>query len=458
MREILASMSRWGTYLCLGLALLGALVLPATGANARQRPASIVIDANTGRILQASAADERRYPASLTKMMTIYLVFEHLKNRRLKTSTLIQFSRNAAQQPPSKLGLKPGQSITVANALRALVTKSANDVATAVAEHIAGSESSFAEQMTAKARALGMRRTVFRNASGLPDAAQYTTARDMATLGLALQNDFPKRYRLFSTRRFVYAGRRYTNHNRLLGRLRGTDGIKTGYTRASGFNITTNVRRDGKHLIGVVIGRRTGRIRDAHMRRLLTRALPRASATRKRRRAKPQLIARPRLAPRPRLASRSRAVPRPAPVARPRPATLQAPRNSLGRSITPAPFRPYPKPDRVRQPSTFGEQVARLQDSTSAQRPIVARGGWAPTHHVQIGAFHSEAEAHRALSTAQARAGDVLHGAQPMSVRVEGRARPIFRARFAGFDSKKAAEACSRLRSLRVDCFVARAN
>ena len=249
----------------IGLLLMGWL-LPSAPAVARQAPAAIVIDANTGSTLHAAAADARRYPASLTKMMTIYLIFEHLKQGRLTLSTPIRFSQRAANQQPSKLGLKVGETITVKDAISALITKSANDVATAVAEHIAGSEIAFARLMTAKARALGMSRTVYQNASGLPDKSQVTTARDMARLGLALQDDFPKRYRMFAQRRFAYRGRRYKNHNRLLGRFPGTDGIKTGYTRASGFNITTSVRRDGKHLIGVVIGQRTrprARYRDA---------------------------------------------------------------------------------------------------------------------------------------------------------------------------------------------------
>lgn len=457
----------------IGLLLMGWL-LPSAPAVARQAPAAIVIDANTGSTLHAAAADARRYPASLTKMMTIYLIFEHLKQGRLTLSTPIRFSQRAANQQPSKLGLKVGETITVKDAISALITKSANDVATAVAEHIAGSEIAFARLMTAKARALGMSRTVYQNASGLPDKSQVTTARDMARLGLALQDDFPKRYRMFAQRRFAYRGRRYKNHNRLLGRFPGTDGIKTGYTRASGFNITTSVRRDGKHLIGVVIGQRTGRVRDTVMRNLLVKALRKASAKRTRPRpsrapaqlSRPQLVAQPRplTRPRPFVAGRSAAKPvrraEAGPVAelaprRRRIERSRPTRNAVGRQA------------QVRQPSTFGAQVARLNERaqpTLVRRTRVAAPERRPaqrkrtTHQVQIGAFFSDAEARDALASAQQRAGTILHGFQAVSVKVSAAPRPIYRARFAGFDSTQAAATCSKLKTVRVDCFVTRSN
>ena len=353
--------------------MLVAGILPVQPAMARQSPAAIVIDANTGATLYASSPDSPRYPASLTKMMTVYIVFEELQRGRLKVSTPIRFSERAAAQQPSKIGLKPGQTIVVANAIKALITKSANDVAVAVAEHISGSEIAFARRMTATARRLGMTRTVFQNASGLPDHKQVTTARDMARLGLALQDNFPQRYRMFSQRRFSYRGRTYKNHNRLLGRFQGTDGIKTGYTRASGFNITTSVRRGAKHVVGVVIGRKSGRVRDAVMRKLLTGALAKASVRRTRRqRGTPQLVAQPRLMKRPRPVAR-RAVAR-LPVARPQPVAA--------REYVPRPFVAGRSPDtsqqinrrtsnvhsaHVRPPSTFGEQLARMNAGAAGQ-------------------------------------------------------------------------------------------
>ena len=201
-------------------------------ALASAKGAVVVIDANTGKTLYSEAADAQRFPASLTKMMTLYLVFERLNNGKLTKDTRISFSPRAAAAAPSKLGVKAGNSITVEQAILALVTKSANDVAIAVAEKIGGSENGFAEMMTRKARQLGMSRTTFRNASGLPNPKQTTTARDMARLGIALREHHPRYYGYFDERSFTFAGRRMGNHNKLLGRVEGVDGIKTGYTRA----------------------------------------------------------------------------------------------------------------------------------------------------------------------------------------------------------------------------------
>jgi D-alanyl-D-alanine carboxypeptidase len=447
------------------LMTLAAVTGGAGSVEARQKPASIVIDANTGKTLHANDPDGRRYPASLAKMMTIYLVFEELRARRLKMSTPIFFSQFAAKQPPSKLGLKAGESITIANAIRALVTKSANDVAVAVAEHIALTERDFADRMTAKARKLGMRRTVFRNASGLPNPDQTTTARDMAKLGLALQDNFPRRYRMFSLRRFVYRSRRYSNHNRLLKSFRGTDGIKTGYTRASGFNITTSVRRNGRHVIGVVMGQRSGRKRNAVMKRLLARALKRASTQRSRRRPAPLLVARPRVVARPMMRQR----PWPRRQHRLRPNIVQ---DSLSRPNKPR-GRPAVTGERsatARRPSTLGDQRARLlgapmlvhhgspyQSQVSAEQSVPLRPT-INTHAIQVGAFFSEDQARNALNKAQARAGAILYGSQPMSERVRNSARALYRAKFAGFNKQRALETCSKLKLVRIDCFVTRAN
>src|SRR5690606_20380488 len=235
------------------------------------------MDAKTGKVLYESSADEKRYPASLTKMMTLYLTFDALSSGRISKNTSIPVSAHAASEPPSKLGLKPGQTITVDQAIKALVTKSANDAATALGEFLGGSEANFAKLMTAKARQLGMKSTVFRNAHGLPDPRQYTTARDMARLGVALREHHGRYYDYFSTRSFTYKGRRYGNHNRLLGRVEGVDGIKTGYIRASGFNLVTSVKTGGRSIVAVVMGGRTGRSRDEHMAELISRYLPKAS-------------------------------------------------------------------------------------------------------------------------------------------------------------------------------------
>lgn len=269
---------RNGTFRKLALAgLIAAGLLGASTAAEAARSAAIVIDGKTGKVLYANDADGMCYPASLTKMMTLYLLFEAIDSGKLSLNSRITVSAKAAAQAPSKLGLKPGQTIQVRDAILALVTKSANDIAVAVAETVGGSEKAFAGRMTAKARALGMMRTTFRNASGLPDPGQVTTARDMSTLGRALQEHFPKYYAYFGTKSFVYGGRRIANHNRLLGRVAGVTGIKTGYTRASGFNLVTAVSRNKRQLIAVVLGGRTGKARDQRMASLIEDYLPRAS-------------------------------------------------------------------------------------------------------------------------------------------------------------------------------------
>ncbi len=230
---------------------------------------TIVVDANSGKVLQAKEADAIRHPASLTKIMTLYLLFERIEAGKLKLESALEVSEHASEQAPTKLGLRPGQTIRVEDAIKGLVTKSANDAAVVVAEAIAGSEEAFAKQMTRKARALGMSKTVYRNASGLPDDEQVTTARDQATLGRAIQDRFPRQYRYFATTSFNFRGRVIRNHNQLLGRVDGVDGIKTGYTRASGFNLVSSVRRGNRHIVSVVLGGRSGRTRDAMMRDLI---------------------------------------------------------------------------------------------------------------------------------------------------------------------------------------------
>jgi len=239
--------------------------------------AAIVVDANSGDILHSANPDSLRHTASLTKIMTLYLLFERLETGKIKLETPLEVSAHAHSQAPSKLGLRPGQTISVEDAIKALVTKSANDIAVVVAEALAGSEDEFARQMTRKARALRMSKTVYKNASGLPDEEQVTTARDQALLGLAIQERFPRYYRYFSTRSFAFRGRSMSNHNRLLGRVEGVDGIKTGYIRASGFNLVTSVRRDNRHIVAVVLGGKTAGQRDARMRELIEGRIAEAS-------------------------------------------------------------------------------------------------------------------------------------------------------------------------------------
>lgn len=259
----------------LSLALL--LIVGAAAiepASAKPKFSALAVDARTGEILFSKDADGLRHPASLTKVMTLYILFQEMKAGRLTLDSRITMSRYAAGRPPTKLGVPAGQTVSVEDAIKALVTLSANDVAVAIGEHIEGSETAFAQRMTKTARALGMSRTVFRNASGLPEPRQVTTARDMATLGLRVQRDFPQYYPYFRITSFQYGKRTIRSHNRLLGRFEGTDGIKTGYIRASGFNLTTSARRGDKRIIGVVMGGQTGRARDNYMIAMLDKAFP----------------------------------------------------------------------------------------------------------------------------------------------------------------------------------------
>jgi len=242
--------------------------------------AAIVVDANSGRVLESSNPDSPRHPASLTKIMTLYLLFEQLDAGRLRLESRLSASAHAAAQDPSKLGLEPGQSISVEDAIKAVVTKSANDVAVVIAEAIGGSEDEFARMMTRKAHAIGMTRTTYVNASGLPNDEQITTARDQALLGRAIQDRFPRYYHYFSTLSFQYHGIALRNHNHLLGRVDGIDGIKTGYTRASGFNLVSSVHRGDRRIVAVVLGGTSGGARDARMRSLIEEHIAEASTKR----------------------------------------------------------------------------------------------------------------------------------------------------------------------------------
>ncbi|HEY0328329.1 MAG TPA: serine hydrolase [Rhodopseudomonas sp.] len=292
----ITSVSRALRVCVLGLATVTAVVITTTNsADARRHHArhhvrhhaatesynpafaSIMVDGNSGDILAANNPDGLRHPASLTKIMTLYLLFERLESGKMQLDSEMDVSEHASVQAPTKLGLRPGQTIRVEDAIKALVTRSANDAAVVISEAIAGDEGDFAKLMTKKARSLGMTRTVYRNASGLPDDDQVTTARDQATLGRAIQERFPRYYRFFSTSVFNYHGNAIRNHNRLVGSVEGVDGIKTGYTRASGFNLVTSMHRGNRYLVGVVLGGRSGGSRDAIMRNLLAENLDKAS-------------------------------------------------------------------------------------------------------------------------------------------------------------------------------------
>jgi D-alanyl-D-alanine carboxypeptidase len=493
--------------------------LPAHDAAADARNASMVIDANTGQVLHASNADAERYPASLTKMMTLYLLFEEIERGRLTLSSPIEISPHAAAAAPSKLGLPVGEKIAVEDAIRALAVKSANDIAVAIAEHLGGSEAAFANTMTERARQLGMTRTIFRNASGLPDRQQVTTARDMLTLALRLNDDFPKLYPFFNTLSFTYRGKTYRTHNSLLRTFPGMDGLKTGYIRASGFNLVSSVRRGNRHLVAAVFGGSTAASRNAEMRALLGRTIPRASPVKTRKPA-PKLIA--RAAPASRPERRAAEVAPPPPIPAPRPvqvAAAAAPEQSrpeiaiarvrpvmMAQQPTPAspaaeaesrPGEPQflaasaaPAAGRGMAPSTFQQQADNLNRGASSVAPLAwdapqqseQRRPPAPTvvasapavapveapsarqnapvngaFAIQVGAYATAAEAEKVLVLTLERAAGLLGDASPVTAPVQSGSRQLYRARFAGFDQQAAANTCNALRRRQIDCFVARA-
>ncbi|MFK0165535.1 D-alanyl-D-alanine carboxypeptidase family protein [Rhizobium sp. NPDC090279] len=253
------------------LSLLGA----ASVAEAGQ--ASYLVDAHSGQVLEASNENELNYPASLTKMMTLYLAFEALHDGRLKWDQKLTMSENAEGKEPFKLAVGVGRKVTVREAVEGIVVLSANDAAVAIGEQLGGSEDSFGKTMTAKAHQLGMSNTVFKNASGLPDPEQVTTAHDMAMLGVALMRDFPEEFKLFSMRGIKFRGMKLRGHNNLMYRYAGADGIKTGYTDASGYNLVTSATKNGRRVVGVVMGEKTAEIRDNKMASLMDTYVPAAA-------------------------------------------------------------------------------------------------------------------------------------------------------------------------------------
>lgn len=481
-----------GHYAALGVywravALAGFMLVMGTAAASADKHAAMAIDANTGKVLYNSSGNELRHPASLTKMMTLYMAFERINAGKMNYDTRIKFSARAAGQPPSKLGLKAGESIRLIDAIKALITKSANDVACALAEHMAGSEARFARVMTQKARALGMKNTTFRNASGLPDSEQVTTAHDMLILAMRLQDEFPEQFKLFKTGSFAFRGKTYRNHNRLLEQVEGVDGIKTGYIRASGFNLVSSIKRDGKSVVAAVFGGKTSKARNAEMARLLSVALKKAS-TRKTR--KPMLVARSTPAMRPELPTRSPILAgatqiRPAqpvavaqmargPVAQnsapPRP-ILRPTVSDIGQNHRAS--QPPDRPEGVRTPGTLQDQLAALLASSGVvedefeegsaeetrhmaayQPPQPGRTAAAGEYQVQVGAYASRAEAEQRLAAIARRADNLLSNYAPVTEPFTSGSRTLYRARFSGFEQAAATSTCHALRSRQIDCFV----
>ena len=417
-------------------------------ASAQSKAASIVVDANTGKTLYSSNADAQRFPASLTKMMTLYILFEAMAAGKVSKSTPIPVSAYAAGQPPTKVGFRPGQTISAEAAILSLITKSANDSATAIGEYLGGSEQRFAVMMTNKARQLGMRNTQFRNANGLPDPQQRSTARDLAILGIALREHFPQYYDYFATRSFSYRGRRIVGHNRLLGKVRGVDGIKTGYTRASGFNLVSSVSVDGKKLVAVVMGGPSGGARDAQMAQLIDKYLPAASRRdggnliASRRNSKVEVAA----------VDLPDAGDAPVPVPVQREETAAQPEQVVAAYAAPTPA-PSPAAQILAVPapspkSEVGEgDVAEVDPVTTASAPA---GGWM----VQIASVGSPEEAKAMLSKAAAQVGRPVASFSPYTEMFQKGSQTYHRARFAGIPSAKAAnDACAALKRQNFKCF-----
>ncbi|HEY1884769.1 MAG TPA: serine hydrolase [Roseiarcus sp.] len=459
---------------------------------------ALVVDANSGRTLYSADENGLRHPASITKVMTLYLLFEELDRGAITLRTQIPISERAAAQEPSKLGLAPGDTISVEDAIKAVVTRSANDIAVAIAEAVGGSESNFADMMTRKAHALGMANTVYVNASGLPNDQQITTAHDLTILGRSLEERFPRYFRYFSTAQFDFDGEIIGNHNHLLGHVDGVDGIKTGYTRASGFNLLTSVHRDGRSLIAVVMGGRSAAGRDRIMENLIADHIAEASTAHTATAvadASPVQPTEPAVAP----PIRARAT-QIAEAKLERVSATTRETNAAGEgddgtgdeeTETPDPVVKAPAPaPRAGQPTpadlgfvkgpdgakASGKNQARLaaasalvvppdrpENSAEDQRrsaPAAAQDeaadvasgrGWM----IQIGAPENLAKANALLARAQERNRSMLASAKPLTEKVRKGDLTLYRARFAVLDSASAEAACRSLKRTGFSCFPA---
>jgi D-alanyl-D-alanine carboxypeptidase len=479
---------------------------PSKGGGYSPPAASIVVDAKTGKVLQGDNIDEPRIPASITKVMSLYLLFEQMERGRIRPDSQLTVSEYAASQPPTKLGVRAGSTIEVEDAIKAMVTLSANDISVVVAENIAGSEDAFARMMTRKARELGMSSTEFYNPHGLPHSPpNITTARDLAMLGRAIQDRFPKYFAYFQTSSFQYGKRTIRGHNRLLGKVNGVDGIKTGYTRLSGFNLLTSVNTDTRSVVAVVLGGRSGASRDQKMAGLIADHLPRAYAGTRitppvvEGTAQPAMVAEAPVQ-RPVVQPKVEAAPVQVASATPEAATLPvAPTrkpldlntlrpvvaSATGASSTTTPssgnIRWQKGPEGLPQnaqayaalqaPAKISEnqkaalqakieakvaepvKTASIQTETPKAEPKKTMDGWV----VQLGATDDEAKAKAMLASARSKFGKLLSKASPYTEKVTVDGSTLYRARFSGFsESNDAAKACQQLKKGGVSCFASR--
>ncbi len=402
--------------------IFGAALLTLQPKNAFARYAAVVMDSRTGEILYSRNADQRLYPASLTKIMTLYMTFDALRRGKLRLDQRLSVSARAAGQTPTKLGLKRGGTITVRDAVFALITKSANDAATVLAESMAKTEQAFALQMTTTAQRLGMRRTSFRNASGLPNRRQKSTARDMAILGAALIHEFPQYYHFLSLEKFKYKGRSHKNHNNLLKKYKGADGIKTGYIRASGFNLVASAKRGSNRLVAVVFGGRTARSRDTHMASLLDKGF--AILEKKR----PSVV--------------------PVPADKPLRIALGQPHTGAKKvQVAKATSAPIPK-----KSINHIRVVKATPPPKNTVQPIPQEKeeDWA----IQIGAYSRVTTARDQVYKAAAQSKGMLDGRRVNIEKAISNGKPFYRAQVVGFNELEARKACSNLAERRFSCFV----
>lgn len=459
------------------LTMLGVASAPSMAA---PKFSALTIDARNGKVLYASDPDGIRHPASLTKMMTLYILFQDLKAGKIKLNTPIRMSARAASMAPTKLGVKAGRTFPVEIAIKALVVKSANDVAAAVAENLGGTESAFAARMTRTARALGMSRTTFKNASGLPNPAQVTTARDMATLGLRLMRDFPQYYPYFRTTSFSYGGKTISTHNRLLKNYEGTDGIKTGYINASGFNLVSSVRRGDKRLVGVVIGGKSGNSRNAYMQKMLTKAFPKASggktiaalagsskgaiapvedtavAANEKKKKKGSIAAL--------LAKKEVAEVEPTPVAEAEP--VQSTEGSgdvdeadvTGTTIKSVAVEPPSQQTEVIEGNVGGSELPanlpfQVKKEATASPETVASlpdASW----NIQIGEYSTKRDAQAQMQAMMARVPKTLANKQAFTMTVQKGEEVTYRAVFSGFTEASAKSACKTIVKQKSQCYI----
>lgn len=449
------------------IALLMLALVAVSPAEAAPQFSSLTVDARTGKVLFQKDPDGLRHPASLTKMMTLYVLFQDLKSGQIKRTTQLRVSRRAASMAPSKLGLKPGSTISVDDAIKALVTKSANDVAATVGENLGGTESNFAARMTRVARSIGMSRSTFYNASGLPNSKQYTTARDMATLGLRLMRDFPQYYPYFRITAFNYRGQTIRSHNRLVGKFEGTDGIKTGYTAASGYNLVTSTRRGDKRLIGVVLGGRSTAARNTYMMVMLEKTFRNAKGG--------TTVAA--------LAGSSKGVINPIAVAATEPknteilpstpltnddqmaaATAQASQapdeNGSEEDVAETATTSEPKvlqADLAPAAGLFSKKAKKpeklpFEVKSASTEPTKLSSELAQSWNIQIGAFPNKGDALAKLTALRGGQVQELVNKPAFTVAVKSGAKILYRARFAGFDEATAKQTCAQIAKLGDKC------